>query len=294
VQNAISSLVGVLLVGLALACFTLVAPVETRAAAPHPVSLAVLAGGVIASLRSVLVTYDGWYNAIYLAEETRDAERTLPRAMIGCALLVAGLYLLINLGFLHALSLPALAASKLPAADVAQRLLPGAGGQAVTALSLLTVLGVTNAVILGAPRIIYAMGRDGLISARAARLGADGNPRTALVVTGVAAGLLVLSGTLEELIAVAAIIFVLNYISAYAAVFALRRREPAMPRPFRAPGFPFSTGVVLAGSLAFLAAAVLDSPRSGLFALVLVAGAIPAYRLSRGFTAKPGAAKDVA
>jgi APA family basic amino acid/polyamine antiporter len=281
VQNAISALVGLLLVGLAIACFSVApaTPAAAPAAAPSAATLPLLSAGMLAALatalRSVIVTYDGWYCAIYMAEETVDASRNVPRAIVGTALLVTALYLLINAGFLHALSLPTLAASKLPAADAARAILPRGGAEFVTVISLCTVLSLINATLLGAPRILYAIGRDGLFSGRATRVSASGTPSVALAVTSAAVALLVLSGTLEQLIAVSAVLFVLNYVSAYSAVVALRRRQPSLPRPFRAFGYPWTTGLVLTGSVVFLVAAVVDDPRSGAFAGVLVAIAVP-------------------
>ena len=285
VQNAISATVGLLLLGLAAACLILPVPpassLPPAMAPPSAVSLPLLSIGMLAvlaaALRSVVVTYDGWYGAIYLAEETVDATRTVPRAMIACAVMITALYVLINAGFLHALSLPSLAASKLPAADAAAAIFHGGGGVFVTLVSLLTVLSLVNAVLLGAPRILYAIGRDGLFVGRAAAVSAGGTPRVALAVTSGAAALMVLSGSLEQLIALAAVLYVLNYVSAYAAVFVLRIREPALPRPFRAVGFPVTTGLVLAGSILFLIAAIADDPRSGALAGSLILGAAPAY-----------------
>jgi APA family basic amino acid/polyamine antiporter len=283
VQNAISAVVGVLLVGLALACFTVAAPPAgpaLAAAAPSAVSASLRSVGMLAALvtalRSVIVTYDGWYEAIYLAEETVNASRTVPRAMIGCALLVTGLYLLVNLGFLHALSLTALAASKLPAADAARAILPRGGAEFVTVISLCTVLSLINATLLGAPRILFAIGRDGLFSGKATRVSASGTPSVALGITSAAVALLILSGTLEQLIAVAAVLFVLNYVSAYSAVIVLRVRERDADRPFRAFGYPWTTGLLLLGSVLFLIAAVADDPRSGAFAAILIAISAPA------------------
>jgi APA family basic amino acid/polyamine antiporter len=285
VQNTISAAVGLLLVGLAVIC--LVVPVPPAAAIAHVVaaqsasSLPLLSIGMLAvlasALRSVIVTYDGWYGSIYMAEETVDASRTVPRAMVGCALMITALYVLINAGFLHALSLPALAASKLPAADAAAVIFHGGGSLVVTIVSLLTVLGLTNAVLLGAPRILYAIGRDGLFVGQAAAVSAGGTPRVALGITSSAAALMVLSGTLEQLIALAAVLYVLNYVSAYVAVFVLRFREPQIPRPFRAIGFPVTTGLVLVGSILFLTAAIADDPRSGGLAGGLILIAAPAY-----------------
>ncbi len=293
VQNTISALVGMLLVGLALGSLTLTGTPVAGALPPAPISIAslpLLSVGMVAALaaalRSVVVTYDGWYTAIYLAEETVDASRAVPRAMIGCALLVTALYLLINIGFVHALSLPVLAASKLPAADVARQLFPHGGAEFVTIVSLCTVLGLINAILLGAPRIFYAVGRDLSIGA-VASVSEGGTPRVALAFTSVAALLLILWGSLEELIALAAVLFVMNYVAGYLALFTLRWREPGLERPFRALGYPWAAAIVLLGSVAFLFAALADDPRSGWFAvrMVLVAAVLGWWLNRRGAAA---------
>src|SRR6267143_6050261 len=111
-------------------CF-LVAPVAASGASPLAtpaaslpfMSMAMLAA-VVSALRAVLLTFDGWYSPIYLAEECTNSTRTVPRAIIGGTRMVAALYVVINFGFLRILPLPVLAASELPAADVARVVLP--------------------------------------------------------------------------------------------------------------------------------------------------------------------------
>jgi amino acid transporter len=76
-----------------------------------------------------------------------------------------------------------------------------------------------------------------------------------------------------------AVAFVFNYISAYTAVFVLRRCEPTVRRPYRVSGFPLSTAVVLLGSVLFLAAAVAGDPRSAIIAAALLIASAPAYEL---------------
>jgi APA family basic amino acid/polyamine antiporter len=279
----ISVAVGTMLLVLVVACFV-AAPVAASAAAPLAttaaslpfLSMAMLAA-IVTALRSVLVTFDGWYSPIYLAEENTDPGRTLPRAIVGGTLLVAVLYLVINLAFLRVLPLPVLAASELPAAEAARAVLPRGGAELVTVISLLTVLSLINAYMLMTPRILLAIGRAGFISHKAAQVSAGGTPRVALGVTSVAVAALVMSGTFEQIVALAAVLFLLNYLSAYAAVFVLRRRSPATPRPYRAFGFPFTTAVVLVGSVLFLAAAVVDDQRSGLVAGLLIVACGPVY-----------------
>jgi APA family basic amino acid/polyamine antiporter len=197
--------------------------------------------------------------------------------MIGGVAIVLGLYLLMNLAFLHVLSIPALAASRLPAADAAAIVFPAWSGRFVTLLSLLTLLSLINAVLLGAPRILLAIGRDGLFTERAARVGAGGTPRVALALSAATAALFIASGKFEDIIAVAAILLAAMYSFNYAAVIVLRIREPEMVRPFRAWGYPVTTGLALFCSVLFLIAAVHDDPRSTLWAAAVLAVAVPVY-----------------
>ncbi len=76
-------------------------------------------------------------------------------------------------------------------------------------------------------------------------MSAGGTPRLALALSSAVAVALILTGTFEQIIALATVLFLLIYIATYVAVFVLRRREPDLPRPYRAFGFPFTTGIVL-------------------------------------------------
>src|ERR1700736_849327 len=251
----ISLSVGLMLMVLVVGCF-LTTPVATSGAPPpamSAVSLPLMSLGMLAAvvtaLRAVFLTYDGWYSPIYMAEESTQPTLTLPRAIIGGTVLVAAIYVLINIAILRVLPLPVLAASKLPAADAARVVLPHGGAELVTVISLMTVLSLVNATLLMGPRVLLAIGRDGFFTQKADLVSAGGTPQVALGVRSAAAAALILSGTFEQIIAIAAVLFLLNYVSAYVALIVLRRREPAMSRPYRAFGYPFTTGIVLVGCL---------------------------------------------
>jgi APA family basic amino acid/polyamine antiporter len=279
----ISVAIGLMLMILVVGCF-IATPITGSAAtrlvataAAVPVTWTATVFAFVPALRAVLTAYDGWYAPIYMAEENTDPGRTLPRAIIGGALLVVVVYLVINVAFLRVLSLPVLAASQLPAADAARLVLPRGGAELVTVISLFTVLSLLNCNLLMSPRILFSIGRDGLLSAKAALVSDGGTPRTALAATTAMAGVLILSGSFEQILALYAVLFLLYYVSAFAAVFVLRHREPTLARPYRAFGYPFSTGLVLLGSLAFLVAAIAQDPRSGLIAAAFLIGCVPVY-----------------
>jgi basic amino acid/polyamine antiporter, APA family len=181
-----------------------------------------------------------------------------------------------NLAFLRVLSLPVLAASKLPAADAARIVFPAWSGTFITVLSLLTLLSLINAVLLGAPRILFAVGRDGLFRG-AAKLGPGGTPRMALLVTAGMVAVFVLSGRFDDIIAVAAILVAATYSVNYIALLVLRVREPELARPFRAWGYPITTGLVLLASVGFLVVDIRQDWVSAGRAAVLLGLALPVY-----------------
>jgi len=284
VQKLTSSVTALTFVALAVACL-LHSPTGGHAAIATPGHAANLMGvlaRVILILPAIVVAFDGWYEAIYFTEEDTNAAKHLPRAMIGGVLMITALYLLMNVAFLHVLSVAELGQSKLAAADAARVVFPALSGSRewsgtfVTLLSMLTLLSLTNALLLGATRILFAVGRDGLIGATA-RVSSSGTPRTAMLFTAGMAGLLVASGRFDEIVAVAAILMATAYCVNYTAVIVLRVREPQMPRPFRAWGYPWTTGLVLLGSLAFLVTDVWGDPTSGWKAVVLLGVALPVY-----------------
>ena len=275
--------VGLMLMVLVVGCF-LTAAVPASAAQPPATSAAALPlmswgmlAAVVTGLRAVFVTYDGWYSPIYLAEENTQPTLTLPRALIGGTLLVAAMYIIINIAILRVLPIPVLAASQLPATDAARVVLPRGGAELVTVISLMTVLSLINATLLMAPRVLLAIGRDGFFTQKAAIVSAGGTPRVALAFSSLGAAALVMSGSFEQIVAIAAVLFLLLYVSAYSALFVLRRREPAAPRPYRAFGFPFTTAIVLLGCLLLWIAAIMQDQRSALFAGLLLVACIPVY-----------------
>jgi APA family basic amino acid/polyamine antiporter len=267
---------------LVVAC--LFVPPAAHTAVPLPMSAAALPlwsmgalAALVSAMRNVLLTYDGWYSPIYLAEENTDPARNLPRALIGGTVVLLVLYVMVNAALLRVLPLSTLAASDLPAATAARMVFPHGGGELVTVISLLTVLSLVNATLLITPRVLLAIGRDGLFTRKAAAVSAGGTPRLALAVSSAAAIALILSGTFEQIIALATVLFLLNYISAYAALFVLRRREPDLPRPYRVFGYPFTPAVVLLGSVLALIAAAAEDPHSALVAGLLLAVCAPVY-----------------
>jgi APA family basic amino acid/polyamine antiporter len=230
---------------------------------------------VVIALQSVTITYGGWQSALYFAEEDRNPAKNLPRSMIGGVAIVVVVYLLVNLALLHVLPLPDLASSKLPAADAAEVVF-GASGQAfVTLLSLISLFPLLNAILMVGTRILYALSRDIPRWSPAAEVSEGGTPILAMLVTAGGAMLLAASGTFEKLVAIASFFLATNYFVCCIALLVLRRREPDLPRPFRAWGYPASAILVVAGAGIFLVGAIAGDTRNSLYAVGLAAVGLP-------------------
>ena len=226
--------------------------------------------GLVIALQSVVITYGGWQSALYFSEEDRDPDRNIPRSMIGGVAAVIGVYVLVIVALLSVLPIGDLARSILPAADAAQILLGGRGRPIITILSIVSLPPMLNAILMIGARILFAMGRHGLLWRRAAAVTTRGTPAAAMLATTVVALTLVASGTFQRLVAVVAFFLAANYVVCCLALFVLRRREPDLPRPFRAWGYPWSAAVVLVGAAVFLVGAAAGDPIDAAGALALL------------------------
>ena len=286
--------------GLITACF-LHAPVRDPAGLAGPLLDAagpadpVAAGGIslgigaVFAMQAVITTYDGWHSPIYFAEEFAEPSTDLPRSLVGGVLSVAGLYLLVNLALLRLLPVSQIAGSVLPLADAAELIFGAWSAQLIVVLALISSFGLVNAVVMGAPRILYGLSRDGLFLAQFAAVSAGGTPVLGLVTTAATAGLLVAFGDFTILLGIASFLYVLLYLSGITSLLLLRWREPDLERPFRDPGYPISAAIVWLGSLAFLIAAIRNDTANSAGALGLILLSLPLHQLTRRLAPAPPA-----
>ncbi|MFN9631112.1 MAG: APC family permease [Cyanobacteriota bacterium] len=282
-QDLLSLVKTVVFLGLVAACFVLPLPAGAAStmgpsSPPWPgatVPWPELIWPSVLALQAVITTYDGWVSPVYFAEEFSDPARDLPRSLIGGVGLVLALYLLINAALLHVLPLEDLARSPLPAAEAALRLMGPLGGRLITAVALLALLGLINTVVMAAARILYGLGREGLFPPWVATVNGGGTPSAAVLLTGGMGALLVLGGSFQRLLSLGAVLYVCLPLTGVAALFWLRWRQPELPRPFRAWGYPLTPLLVAAVSLAFLGGELGTHPGDCLLAFALVGSGIP-------------------
>lgn len=286
-QNLTSILKTLIFAAIAIAAFTLGGKTDAGASttAPHGVALF---GALIIAMQSVLYTYDGWYGVIYFGEEVRDPKRDVIRSMFGGVLAVVAIYLVVNLAYVYVLPMSQLAGESLAAGAVAREIFGAYGDKTIRVLAILSLLSTVNAYTLTSPRILYAMSCDRLFPHAAARVNQGGTPTITLLISTVVAVLFISFRSFEQVLAALAFFFVANYTMAYISLIVLRRREPNLPRPYRAWGYPWTTLVVLLGSIAFLVGAVISDrvshKRDSLFALVILAASVPIYLIVKLLT----------
>jgi APA family basic amino acid/polyamine antiporter len=246
---------------------------DLAAAAPPPLTIA----GFLLALIAGLFTFGGWHIVTYIAEETVQPERTIPLAlMIGIAI-VTVCYVALNLVYFYVLPLDKVAASTRVAADAAVVLIGPRGGAAVSALVTFSAFGAMTGSILAAPRVYFAMARDGLLFRWLSEVHPKfRTPHRAIVLQAVWASVLVWTGTYRQLFTRVIFIQWAFFALMAAGIFLLRRR-PAYRPVYRIWGYPWVPAVFIAASLAIVINRFRLEPADSLTGLALVAVGAPVY-----------------
>jgi len=226
--------------------------------------------GFVIALQPIVITYGGWQSPLYFIEEDRDPARNLPRTMIGGVLSVIGIYLLVNIALLNVLPISELSGATFPAADAARVIAGAHGRNLIILLSVISLVPLLNAVAMMGTRVIFAMGRDQLFWSRTSSLNRGGTPDTATLLTAAVAAGLIATGTFQRLIAMTSFFLAANCSLCCFALIVSRHREPDLPRPYRAWGYPWSVWLVTAGGMIFLVGMLVGDMLNGLAALALL------------------------
>lgn len=237
--------------------------------------------GIVVALRAIVGTYTGWNGAAYFCEEVRDPRRDIARATFSGIALVTVIYVLVNVALLRVMTPAEMAGSNLVAADAAARVFGPAADTVVTAISLISLITIINAMMMVFPRVLFAVARDAKV-AGLSHVAANGTPRAALFATIAAAALLATVGVYELLLAFSAALIAAMGICVNAAAIVVRRREPDLERPYRMPLFPLPALLALAINGALFTLFVHDDPATAAKAFaalaVLTGGAYLATR----------------
>lgn len=235
-----------------------------------------LAGGMVAAFFS----FGGWWDLSKLAGEVRDPARTLPRALAFGVITVTFIYILISAVFLYLIPIERVTSGETFAAQAGEALFGRTGGAIFSGIVIVSVLGSLEAVIMSAPRVYYAMARDRLFFHSVASIHPRfGTPVRAIILQAGLASLLVMLGTFNQIIAYFIFVTVIFIALTVAAVFVLRKKDPAA-LAYRAPGYPVTPIIFLVLICVLLLLLAANNPVQAFIGVgVVITGAL-VYRLS--------------
>ncbi len=275
VQNVttILKVAGVLLVAIA-ALADRVQPAVESIAAPSGFGASAVGSAMIACLWA----YNGWYQAGFVGGEIKNPQRNLPLGLGAGVGVVMLLYLLANVAYMNVLTVEEIAATDRVAAVVAERVFGAAGGTIISATILISIFGALNSGILAGPRVYFAQARDGLFFRQFAEVHPRfGTPALAVLLQGVWAAMLSLSGSYVGLFSFAMFAAWIFYGLAVLGVIVLRIKRPEWERPYRMWGYPVTPLLFTLASLWLVGNTLVDKPLPSLAGLGLIASGLPVY-----------------
>jgi APA family basic amino acid/polyamine antiporter len=245
------------------------------AAAPPPVRFTEFARAVSAAL----FAFGGWHMVTYAAGETREPRKTIPRALVIGCLTVTACYIALNAAYFHLLPLERVISSPRVAADAAYAMAGTRGASAISALVMLSSLGVLNGVILSGPRMYFAMAGDGLAFGWLGRLDRRfGTPHYALLAQAAWSSALVATGTYRVLFTRVIYTEWLFFGLMTIGLFRLHRR-PGYTPAFRSWGYPLVPLFFMLAAFLVAAVQIAADPWQAAAGLGIVVLGLPVYRL---------------
>ena len=234
-----------------------------------------LAGGLVGAFFS----FGGWWDLSKVAGEVRDPERTLPRALIYGVTILTIVYILTSAVFIYLVPLEQVTSGEIFAAQAGEVLFGRIGGQVLSGIVIIAVLGSLAAVVMSAPRVYFAMARDGLfVPAAAAIHPRFETPARAIVIQAVLAAVLVLLGTFNAIISYFIFVVVIFIGLTVVALLVLRRRAP-LTTVYRTPGYPVTPIMFLLLIALLLLLLGGHNPKEAMLGVGVVALGLPVYYL---------------
>lgn len=232
----------------------------------------------LSAMVPVLFAFGGWQTASFVSGEMKNPERDLPRGMLYGVLGVVILYLAVNLVCILVLGPEELARTETPASEVMRRAFGETGARLIAAGIAISTVGFLSQGMLTAPRVYYAMARDGVFFRKVGTL----NERTRVPVVAI-----VLQGVWASVIAIVGIYGqVLNYVVALDAVFfgltgaallVFRRRDPSPVRGMRMPGHPWTTLIFVGAFWTLALSTIVMNPFDAGMGVVILLLGVPVY-----------------
>jgi len=238
---------------------------------------------MFAAMLSAFWGYEGWSTIGYLGGEIKNAQRNLPLALVFGVLAIMAIYLGVNFTYLYVMPIDLLidnqhSPNSIAAVVVVTHILGKGGGLVISLLILLTTLGCTNTTILAAPRLYFAMAKEGLFFKSAGDLHPLHNtPSKGFIFQAVVVSLLIISGSFDQLTDMLIFASFIFYGATALGVFILRKKMPDAPRPYKAWGYPVVPAIFILFCIALLIVTFASKPREAMMGLVLMLLGVPFY-----------------
>jgi APA family basic amino acid/polyamine antiporter len=245
---------------------------------PTSMSIGTILTGMGIALVAVTWTVGGWEYVTFAAGEIKNPKKNLPLALIIGTVVILVLYIMINIAYLKVLPMDSLIGELKVGEATAKSLYgPGIAGAFVVVV-IISMFGSLNGNILVGPRISYAMAKDKLFFSKAAEVHPKFHtPGNAIMIQGVWASVLALSGTFEEIITLVVFVNFMMWIAASSTVFVLRKKQPELERPYKVWGYPYVPAFFIIFSSAIMINTFFESPQQSLMGIGLTLLGIPAY-----------------
>lgn len=253
----------------------LIAPAASASAGPQSSSTSTIAA-MGAAMTPVMFSYGGWQTSSFVAGEMRNPQRDLALGLLLGVIGVILLYTSVAAICVHALGPAGLASSKTPASDVVRLALGDQGATWIAIGIAISALGFLSQGMLTAPRVYFAMAEDGLFFRSVARVNQARVPVVAIVLQGLAAAVIAVSGTYGQILSYVVSVDFIFFGLTGAALFVFRRRDPAQAIVFRTPGHPFTTALFVIACFTVVVATVWNNPMNSLIGYLILLAGVPA------------------
>ena len=243
----------------------------------------VFVGAIAAAMTGSIFSSDAWNNVTFIAGEIKNPKKNIGLSLFLGTLIVTIIYVAANLMYLYVLPLDSIAFAKNDRVAVVaaeQFLGSSVGPYVIAVLIMVSTFGCNNGLILAGARVYYTMANDGLFFKKTGRLNKHAVPAYALWAQCIVACILCLSGRYNDLLTMISFVVVMFYALTIIGIFVLRKREPGMPRPYKAFGYPFLPALYVLLAIAFCTALIFASPTYSLWGLLIVLLGIPVYYIA--------------
>ncbi len=247
-----------------------------------PIGGTTLIGAMAAAMVGSIFSSDSWNNVTFIAGEIKNPQRNIGLSLFLGTSIVTLIYISANLMYLHVLPLQtiAFAENDRVAIAAANAVLGNIGTIVIAVMIMISTFGCNNGLILAGARVYYTMAKDGLFFKKTGSLNKNEVPAYGLWIQALVASLLCLSGKYGDLLTMVSFIVVIFYVLTIIGIFILRKKEPNLPRPYKAFGYPFLPAIYIIMATVFCIGLVYTEPKYSLWGLVITLLGIPLYYIA--------------